>query len=131
MGAIAFFLPIFGYFAVYMFFLAGLGILRVLRLPCWGRLMKLGDVIYLPYMILVYPFALIGVDIRRFLAILLIGLGLLVFLLGTLAWFYAKLQRKGTVDFWLYRYSRHPQYLGWTMWSTPPYLSSCRSRSCC
>jgi hypothetical protein len=96
LGAIAFFLPTFGYFAVYMFFLAGLGILRALWLPFWGDLMKLGDIAYLPYMILVYPFALVGVDVRWLLAFLLIGLGLLVFLLGTLAWFYARLQGKGT-----------------------------------
>ena len=56
-------------------------------------------------------------DIRRTLAYLVIGLGLLIFLLGTLAWFYAKLQGKGTVDFWPYRFSRHPQYLGWIIWS--------------
>jgi protein-S-isoprenylcysteine O-methyltransferase Ste14 len=117
LGAIAFFLPTFGYFAGYMFFLAGLGMLRALWLPFWGQLLKLGDIALAPYVILVYPFALLGVDIRRALAYLAIGLGLLIFLLGTLAWFYAKLQGKGTVDFWLYRLSRHPQYLGWIVWS--------------
>jgi protein-S-isoprenylcysteine O-methyltransferase Ste14 len=120
LGTLAFFLPTFGYFAAYMFFLGGIGILRLLWLPIWGPskiLLKLGDIAYLPYMALVYPFALIGVDIRAHLARILIGLGLFVFLLGTIAWFHAKLQRKETVDFWLYRYSRHPQYLGWIMWS--------------
>ena len=116
-GAIVFFLPTFGYFAGYMFFLAGLGLLRALWLPFWGNLLKLGDITLLPYMILVYLFAIIGVDVRRTIACLAIGLGLLTFLLGTLAWFYAKFQRKGTVDFWLYRFSRHPQYLGWIVWS--------------
>jgi protein-S-isoprenylcysteine O-methyltransferase Ste14 len=79
--------------------------------------MKLGDVAMVPYMIAVFPFALIGIDVRRYVAYLLIGLGLLIFFLGTLAWFYAKLQRKGMVDSWLYRFSRHPQYLGWIVWS--------------
>ncbi|NIN70195.1 MAG: DUF1295 domain-containing protein, partial [Anaerolineae bacterium] len=65
----------------------------------------------------VYPPALMGIDIRRALAYLSIALGLLIFLLGTLAWFNAKLHRKETVDFWLYRFSRHPQYLGWIIWS--------------
>jgi protein-S-isoprenylcysteine O-methyltransferase Ste14 len=116
-GAIVLFLPTFGYFAGYMFFLAGLGILRALWLPFWGNLMKLGDIAYLPYMIAVYPFALIGVRIGIYLAFLLIGLGLFVFLLGTLAWFYAVLQRREMADFWLYRFSRHPQYLGWIVWS--------------
>ena len=117
LGAVVFFLPTFGYFAGYMFFLAGLGLLRALWLPFWGNLLKLGDITLLPYTILVYPFALIGVDIRRAVAYLAIGLGLLTFLLGTMAWFYAKFQKKGTVDFWLYRFSRHPQYLGWILWS--------------
>jgi protein-S-isoprenylcysteine O-methyltransferase Ste14 len=117
LGAIAFFLPTFGYFAAYMFFLAGLGMMRALWLPFWGNLMKLGDIAMVPYMIIVYPFSLIRLDIRSSVAYLAIGLGLLVFLLGTLAWFFAKLQRKGTVDFWLYRLSRHPQYLGWILWS--------------
>lgn len=116
-GAIVFFLPTFGYFAGYMFFLAGLGLLRALWLPFWGNLLKLGDITLLPYMILVYLFAIIGVDVRKTIACLAIGLGLLTFLLGTLAWFYAKFQRKSTVDFWLYRFSRHPQYLGWIVWS--------------
>lgn len=117
LGAIAFFLPTFGYFAGYMFFLAGLGILRALWLPLWGNALKLGDIVMLPYMIVVFPCALTGVDVRRYLAFLLIGLGLLVFLLGTLAWFYAKFRGKSVVDFWLYRLSRHPQYLGWLVWS--------------
>lgn len=116
-GAIAFFLPTFGHFALYMFFLAGLGILRALWLPFWGDLMKLGDIAYLAYMIVVYPLALVDVDIRGHVPLLLIGLGFMLFLLAELAWLYGKLQRKGTVDLWLYRLSRHPQYLGWIVWS--------------
>jgi hypothetical protein len=65
----------------------------------------------------VYPFALVGLDVRWFLPLFFIGLGLLVFLLGTLAWFYARFRGEGTVDLWLYRFSRHPQYLGWILWS--------------
>lgn len=149
LGSIAFSLPTFGYFAAYMFFLSGIGMLRVLWLPIWDlskNLLKLGDIVYLPYMIVVYPLALVFsfvrvdarsplayllrrnrlayiywgkvfVDVRVPLAYLLIGLGLLIFLLGTIAWFYAKFRRKEMVDFWLYRYSRHPQYLGWLLWS--------------
>ena len=85
LGAVAFFLPTFGYFAGYMFFLAGLGLVRVLWLPFWGRPMKLGDVAMVPYMIAVFPFALIGIDVRRYVAYLLIGLGVLIFFLSTLA----------------------------------------------
>jgi protein-S-isoprenylcysteine O-methyltransferase Ste14 len=68
-------------------------------------------------MMLVYPFSLIGVDLRMFLAGLLISIGLLIFVLGIVAWFYARFQNKGTADFWIYRFTRHPQYLGWIVWS--------------
>jgi hypothetical protein len=67
-----------------MFFLAGIGILRVLWFPFWEvspNIMKLGDIAYLPYMILVYPFSRVRLDIRPDLAYLSIGIGLMVFLL--------------------------------------------------
>ena len=28
-----------------------------------------------------------------------------------------KLKKRETIDFWIYRYSRHPQYLGFIIWS--------------
>lgn len=116
-GAIVFFLPIFGYFARYMFFLAGLGIVRTLWLPFWGDVMHLGNIVYLPYIIIVYPFALMGVRIGMFLSLLVVGLGFLLFLSSIQTWLRAKLQGKGIVDSWVYRFSRHPQYLGWIVWS--------------
>jgi len=117
LGSIGLILPIYAYFVIHMSFLAGLGILSALWLPFWGDLVKLGDVAYLPYMILVYPFSLVGIDIRLFLADLFTSLGLFIFILGVLAWFYARFQKKGTADFWIYWYTRHPQYLGWIVWS--------------
>jgi protein-S-isoprenylcysteine O-methyltransferase Ste14 len=117
LGSIGFILPIYAYFVLHMSFLAGLGILTALWSPFWGNLVKLGDIAYLPYVILVYPFSLIGIDIRRFLAGLFVSLGLLVFILGVLAWFYARFRRKDTANFWIYRFTRHPQYLGWMIWS--------------
>jgi protein-S-isoprenylcysteine O-methyltransferase Ste14 len=119
-GSFAFFLPTFGYFFASMFFLAGLGILRVPFIPFWDpstNLMNFGDISYLPYMALVYPFWLAGVDIREALAWIAIGLGLFIFVLGTITWFYGKAQKRKTIDFWIYRYSRHPQYLGFIIWS--------------
>lgn len=110
-SSFAFFLPTFGYFFASMFFLAGLGILRVPFIPFWDpsvNLMSFGDISYLPYVALVYPFWLGGVDIREALAWIAIGVGLFIFVLGTITWFYGKVQRRKTVDFWIYRYSRHP-----------------------
>jgi len=134
LGSIAFFLPTFGYFALSMFFLTGVGILRVLWLPFWDlstSLLKLGDIIYLPYMILVYPFALVQLDIRVLLAYLAIGSGLLIFLLGTITWFYGKSERREIIDFWIYKYSRHPQYIGFLIWSYGVMLLAALSPSPC
>ncbi len=120
LGAIFLFLPTFGYFAASMFFLAGLGILRVPWIPFGDpaiNLVNLGDISYLPYMALVYPFSLAGVDVRMAIAWVAVGIGLFIFILGTITWFYGKVQKIETVDFWVYRYSRHPQYLGFIIWS--------------
>lgn len=120
LGTIFFFLPTFGYYAASMFFLAGIGMLRILWIPFWDtsvNLLKLGDIVYIPYMIVVYPFSLLQVDIRVPLSFLAIGVGLLIFCLGTVAWFYGKSERREIFNFWIYKYSRHPQYLGFIIWS--------------
>lgn len=119
-GAVAFFLPIFGHFAAGMFFLAGLAVLRVAWLPMLyvsHDMLRLGDVSFVPYAVFVYPLALIGIDCREPFVWLLMGVGMLLFVLGTVGWLYARSQEKGTADFWVYRLGRHPQYLGWIIWS--------------
>lgn len=98
-----------------MFFLAGVGILRVLYIQFWDvspSLLRLGDVVYLPYAALTYLFSLVNVDVRWILSFLAIGGGLLVLSVGTVTWLLGKAENSGLVDFWIYRYSRHPQYLG-------------------
>jgi protein-S-isoprenylcysteine O-methyltransferase Ste14 len=117
LGSIGFILPVYAYFVMHMSFLAGLQILTALWGPFWGDLVRLGDVAYVPYLVLVYPFSWAGLDIRQFLSGLFATVGLLIFVLGVLAWFYARFQKKGTADFWIYRFTRHPQYLGWIVWS--------------
>ncbi len=127
-GGIAFFLPVLGHFALSMFFLAGLGLLRTLWIPLLDAsysatgdasfgLFGLGDIILLPYIIAVYLLSWVGIDARFALGYIVMGLGLFVFVLGMLAWFTTHLEKKGTADFWIYRFSRHPQYLGWIVWS--------------
>lgn len=120
LGSIFLFLPTFGYFAAPMFFLAGLGLLKVGWLPFSSAesIMRLGDIAYVPYMIPVYIFELAGnIDIRMILAYIAVGAGLFIFTLGTVTWFYGKHQGKETIDFGIYTYSRHPQYLGFIIWS--------------
>lgn len=117
LGSLGFVLSIYAYFVLHMSFLAGLGILTSLWQPFWGDQIKLGDIVYLPYMVLVYPFSLVGADLRWFAVNLFSNAGLLIFILGVLTWFVARVQNHGIADFWIYRYSRHPQYLGWILWS--------------
>lgn len=119
-GAIILFLPVFGQFALTMFFLGGLGFLRLIWMPFLDvsfNVLHLGEIINLPYKILSYFYSLIGLDHLINLSYVITSLGLLIFFLGTLTWFYARIQKKGVADFWIYRLSRHPQYLGWIVWS--------------
>lgn len=119
-GAVVFFLPVFGHFAASMFFLAGLGALRIAWLPIldisYGA-MALADVAYLPYAALVWLAALIGLDLRDVVAWVAMIAGLAVFAAAVLAWFVARGREDEVVDFWVYRLSRHPQYVGWILWS--------------
>jgi len=127
LGSFAFFLPAFGYFAGSMFFLAGIGILRVLWLPFFdssSTLLKLGDISYIPYWIVMSPLRLLSAEgighwltYGRGVANLAVGAGLLIFCVGTFTWLYGKLEKRKVFDFWIYRYSRHPQYLGYILWS--------------
>jgi protein-S-isoprenylcysteine O-methyltransferase Ste14 len=119
-GAIAIFLPVFGHFSFNMFFLAGLGAMRIVWMPILDisyDILRLGDIAYLPYMIAVYLPALIGIDITTIIPYIIMGAGILIFILGTQAWMFARFSKKGVVTFWIYRFSRHPQYLGWIIWS--------------
>ena len=119
-GALFLFLPIFGHFAATMFFLGGLGFLRLLWLPFLDvsfKLFRLGDIINLPYKILLDLYALTGLGRWLKLSYIITGLGLFIFFLGTLTWFYSRWQKKGVADLGIYRWSRHPQYLGWIIWS--------------
>lgn len=119
-GAVAIFLPVFGHFSFNMFFLAGLGAMRIVWMPILDisyDILRLGDIAYFPYMIIVYLPALIGIDIVNIIAYIIMGLGIFVFILGTQAWMVARFNKKGVATFWIYSFSRHPQYLGWIVWS--------------
>lgn len=119
-GALIIFLPVFGHFAASMFFLAGLAMLRVVWLPILEishDILALGDVVYLPYAAMAYPLVNFGFDIRDQLPWPVMGLGASIFVASTLTWMTAKYEGRGIADAWLYRISRHPQYLGWIIWS--------------
>ncbi len=119
-GAVMLFLPVFAQFATVMFFLAGLGLLNLVWLPVLEAGFdtgQLGDIVYLPYRALRWAFAPFGIDVHGPVVVLLIGAGLLLFALGTLSWFAARFRGRDVAELWVYRFSRHPQYLGWIVWS--------------
>jgi protein-S-isoprenylcysteine O-methyltransferase Ste14 len=127
-GALLFFLPVFGHFAIQMFFLAGLGLLRLIWIPildgAYGLtgdhefwLFRLGDVAFLPYVGILRLGALLHLDLRVSLPYIMMGIGLFLFSLAVIAWFRVRWLNQGTARFWVYRFSRHPQYLGWIVWS--------------
>jgi len=119
-GALLMFLPVFAQFAAVMFFLAGLGVLNVMWMPVLDisfNAGQWGDIVYLPYRLLRSLFLKIGFDVHYPLVYFLIGAGLLLFIIGTYTWFVSRERKKEMADFWIYRISRHPQYLGWIIWS--------------
>ncbi|RLG98541.1 hypothetical protein DRO29_00650, partial [Candidatus Bathyarchaeota archaeon] len=83
--------------------------------------MRLGDIVYVPYTILIFllehTFRLRGTTFERNLSLTIIMLGLLTFFFGAATWLYGKFRGRGIIDFWIYRFSRHPQYLGFIIWS--------------
>ncbi|MBS7636815.1 DUF1295 domain-containing protein [Candidatus Bathyarchaeota archaeon] len=127
LGSIVSYLPTFGYFASTMFFLAGIGVLRLLWLPLLDLsppILRLGDIVYLPYFalaLLLLPVAWIFhvpvMDLNILLSLIIMALGLAIFLIGMFTWLYGKFRGFQIIDFWVYRYSRHPQYLGFLLWS--------------
>ncbi len=130
-GALAFMLPVFAQFAGVMFFLAGLGLLNVLWLPVLDLsfdLARLGLVVRAPYDGLRWVLGVVGVNGYWPIVYFFIGAGLLFFFLGTLAWLSARARRRPVADAWVYRFSRHPQYLGWILWSYGIYLLLLQAR---
>ncbi len=119
-GAFALFLPVFGQFALSMFFLAGLGILRVGWFPFWDisfKVLELGNAIYIPYWILMWIGRQFDWYAHYFLSYLFMILGSLIFVWAVLLWLRARSTDNPVASNRLYRFSRHPQYLGWIIWS--------------
>ncbi|MHC4236285.1 MAG: methyltransferase family protein, partial [Planctomycetota bacterium] len=124
-GAVGFMLPVFAQFAGVMFFLAGLGLLNVVWLPVLDisfELQRLGLIIRAPYDLLMWLFRQVGISGYWPIVYFFLGSGLLLFFFGTFAWLSARARKQDVADFWVYRISRHPQYLGWILWSYGVYL---------
>lgn len=119
-GAFVIFLPVFSQFAVSMFFLSGLGMLRTGWLPMMEAgfpILDLGRVIYVPYDVLMWFFGLFNWNARDFLSWFFMAIGSFLFAWGVFVWFRSRFGNKGVATLWIYKISRHPQYLGWIIWS--------------
>jgi protein-S-isoprenylcysteine O-methyltransferase Ste14 len=46
------------------------------------------------------------------LMLILTTIGMGIFIFSVLTWLYGKFKGQEVIDFWIYKYSRHPQYLG-------------------
>ncbi len=107
-----------------MFLLAGVGFLRILWLPIIrlapGAL-RLGGVVLLPVKALaaIIAGAINWGDYGVALVIskVISATGGLILFAGVATWLYGRFSGVELVDFWAYRYSRHPQYLGFIVWS--------------
>ncbi len=124
LGALGLYLPTFGYFALAMFLLAGIGALRTLWLPILYhqiKLWRLGDAVLLPVHLLTYLTDALGLG-RPYTSGIIASLtlrvlGAFIFFVGVTSWLYGRYRGLKIVDLWIYRYSRHPQYLGFLLWS--------------
>ena len=119
-GAFVIFLPVFGQFALSMFFLSGLGILRTGWLPFIESgfpILDLGMVIYIPYWVLMWFFGLFNWNAYHFVCWLFMSVGAFLFVWGVFVWLQSRFGSKGVATQWIYKISRHPQYLGWIIWS--------------
>ncbi len=124
-------LPVFAQFAAVMFFLAGLGLLNLLWLPVLDLsfgIQDLGAIIRAPFQLWMWLFRQLGANGYWPAVYFTIGGGLLLFFLGTLAWLRNRARKRDVADQLVYRLSRHPQYLGWILWSYGAFLLLLQAR---
>ena len=116
-GSYVLYLPLFGQFSFAMTALfAGLGVIRIIWMPLFDFApdsLNAGVIILFPlYLHHIVLFLGLFALLLLLLMVIFIFLGLFIFVFGVITWLYGKFQGKRIIDFWIYRYSRHPQYLG-------------------
>ncbi|MFX1588542.1 MAG: methyltransferase family protein [Promethearchaeota archaeon] len=126
-GSFVLFLPTFAHFFMAMFLLIGLQAFQIILLPLDSsefNILTLGSIIKLPYMIIDYlaSFSSNADLVVRYFCYGIILIGLIIFAFGVIAWLQRVIYRKEIVDFSIYKYSRHPQFLGYLIWSYGIYL---------
>lgn len=129
--------------ALYIF--TGIGVSRTLWVPILDHapeLLNLGAIFYFPLVVILFlivlpsvllifalqePFLqpLLGEEMAismthllEFMIVLFIaGVGIFIFTFAVVTWLYGRFQGRKVIDFWIYYYSRHPQYLGLIVWN--------------
>ena len=105
-------LPIFGYLSISMTWLSGLSALLMLWLPIaenYPEILHLGDCVFFPVYMTIYG------GWQFLFPVLIMLIGIFLFFLGVLSWIRGESSKYEYVSFLIYRYSRHPQYLGYSM----------------
>ncbi len=127
LGSVLLYLPTVGYFAFTMFFLAGVGVLRVLWYPLIDSelILRLGAITHVPLWTINSILAWIAgfvvpdlnPDFTAPIGFAFMVVGLSVFTLGVATWIYDRLSHRRLSTRGIYSISRHPQYLGFIVWS--------------
>ncbi len=124
-------LPVFGYFGISMTWLFGPSALMLLWFPIsetCPEILGLGDIVFAPFLVPLLASwnsidrwnygdytALATIILVLTFLIIVGGMFLLVFSITT--WLYGKSHGHELINFWIYKYSRHPQYLGFLVLS--------------
>jgi len=122
LGSIGYFIPTIAHFTWGMYLIYGIGVLRILWRPITD-FSFLGNIIRYPLEILVGQELPTSNNLTSLVwfseALMLIGFFILFF--SIFNYLYGKFQGKNLIDFWAYKYIRHPQYLGYVVWSYGTY----------
>lgn len=132
-GAFTIYLPAFSGFAASMFLFAGIGVLRFIWYPLvqimggFAGILSIGfTVLFIPILVIIAPFMLLdllGVTSMasmiayQIVAMLLAFIGFIILGISIATWFYYRLKGVKIIRKGIYKYIRHPQYLGFLIWS--------------
>jgi len=131
-GVLTLYLPVFSGFASTMFLFAGLGVLRYIWYPItrifggYAGVLSIGySLLILPLLIVSFPFLvsdLLQITVQATITALgvmvfvIIFIGFIILTVSVATWLYYRLSSAGIIKQGIYRYSRHPQYLGLLLW---------------
>ncbi len=132
-GALTLYLPVFSGFAYSMFLFAGIGVLRFIWYPLvqimggFAGILSTGfTVLSIPILIIISPFVILdflgvtqmaSIIAYQVVAMLLILIGLVILGVSIATWLYYRLKGAIIIRRGIYKYIRHPQYLGFLIWS--------------